>query len=474
MDNTTLQQQYQQTLENTIGMSQRKRNEYMRSQGAGQNSNVPSQWSSRGAEGFRGAGFQETPDQSSLSNIYNPSYVEGGQEKFGTYSSNSKYYQPMLDMQKGMRDYDVAKEQYNQQQNQYKQKQQDQQNTIDDLYSMITASTADWQDRWSAGLASLQKYVPMGFIPGKNNGDWIWTSGMPWEQGILANNQAVDEQGRRTWDYGYVPEMSDNDKFLAQYQDDGWAKIFQNANRDPNGYKVVQDPNGSKYALFNDGKRVDDWDNNFAKYTGGYWLNSNGSPRGVTYNPLGGFYESDFDHKASGFAKAFQTATMATLGAMFGGAGGALAGGTGLGASVASGVGAALPNAVATGANTGDWGKALTGLASGALAGGMSNSLSPYIKGGLSEMFGDTLSGQTINSLTKAGTGAATGVASKGLSNILSNNKFGQNIGMSAMSGALAGLGGLFTPKGGKVADYENLANTLGKVGTAIYKNRKG
>lgn len=426
MAGTTLEQQYQQTLQNTIGQSQKKRNEYMRMQGQSSSSNVPTQWEQRGSEGFRGAGWQDSASQSSLDNVYNPSYIEGGQERFGTYSNNSAYYQPMLDMQKGMRDYDDAQAKYkqqldqynqqlaayNQQQQQYKDQQASLQSTIDDLYSRITSSTADYQNRYGPGLESLKKYVPMGFVPGKNNGDWQWYSNDPINLRVSPN---VDSEGTP---YGDFEEPS----------------------------------------LYEKGS--------------GYWLHSNGSPRGVTYSPSIGIGESDFDHKATGFNKWMPALTMTTLGGMFGAAGG-LIGGTGLAGSVGSGMGAALPSAIATGANTGDWGKALTQLGAGAISGGLTRGLSPYIKDGLGSLFGDTLSQQTLNGLTKAGTGAATGIVSKGISNALSKNKFGKDMGISAVGGALAGLGGLFTPQGGNVADYETLASTLGKIGTAAYKARR-
>ena len=58
-----LAQQYDQTLQETIGQSQRERNKALRQaqeQGTSQLSNVPgsSNWADRGASGFRGAGFK--------------------------------------------------------------------------------------------------------------------------------------------------------------------------------------------------------------------------------------------------------------------------------------------------------------------------------------------------------------------------------------------------------------------------------
>ena len=81
MTGTTLEQQYQQTLQNTIGQSQKKRNEYMRMQGQSGSSNVPTQWEQRGSEGFRGAGWQDSTSQSSLDNSYpNPLIYKNTEE----------------------------------------------------------------------------------------------------------------------------------------------------------------------------------------------------------------------------------------------------------------------------------------------------------------------------------------------------------------------------------------------------------
>lgn len=98
-----LAQQYDQTLQETIGRSQRDRNRILRQQqeqGTNQLSNVPgsSSWSDRGTAGFRGAGFQEvnnvptidTDTQQSLGNLFGD-YTEGGKAQHGFYGNINPY-----------------------------------------------------------------------------------------------------------------------------------------------------------------------------------------------------------------------------------------------------------------------------------------------------------------------------------------------------------------------------------------------
>lgn len=461
-----LQSQYNQTLQNTIGQSQAERLRQTRQQQSVANTD----WQQRGvADGAkRYAGFQEinpsampnmsTETRSFISPLLG-TYSEGGKQVEGYYGSDNPYTQGGLESLLSKQGYARApsslgeqfksvglklpnaygQDYYNashedvgnrisayQQQNALRQQQQAQQTAkqkqIDDLYSLVTASTADWQSRYAPAKASIEKYTGYGFTPGQNNGEWKWTQGMPWEQGILNNNRYIDDStGLATWNFGYVPEMSANDRFLAQYQDDGWWAIAQNANRDPNGYKVVENADGTKTAYYNNGKVVQDWDKNSAKHLGGYWLNSNGSNRGVTYNPLIGFGESDFDHAATGFNKWMPAITMTALGGMFGAAGGALAGTAG------QAVGSAIPSTIQTGASTGDWGKALSTGGVNALAGGLGGAYG----GDLAKILG--LSGST-------GTNIAKGLIS-GTVNTL---------GKSALGGSL---------------DYKNaLTNTLSNI----------
>ena len=99
---STLAEQYNKTLQSTIGQSQRQRQQALR-QSQGQSSSDPStDWAARQASGFRGAGFQPV----SLSNVpqqqiqatkdtFGPStaggYTEGGQTLEGYYGSTNPY-----------------------------------------------------------------------------------------------------------------------------------------------------------------------------------------------------------------------------------------------------------------------------------------------------------------------------------------------------------------------------------------------
>ena len=404
-----LQSQYNQTLQNTIGQSQAERLRQTRQQQSIANTD----WQQRGVgEGAkRMAGFQEV-NPSAMPNMSDETrsfiqpllgnYQEGGKQVEGYYGSDNPYTQGGLESLLGKQGYARAPTSLSEQfksvglklPNAYGQDyynadyerlgsrlpttsqqtiQAARQQQIDDLYKLVTSSTADWQSRYAPAKASIEKYTGYGFTPGQNNGDWIW------HQGTIADNTSFgaptifdENTGLRYWDYGYVPEMSANDRFLAQYQEDGWGYIAQNARRDPNGYKVVENADKTKTAYYNNGKVVQDWDKNSAKHVGGYWLNSNGSPRGLNYHPLLGFGESDFDSAPKGFAKFMPALTMTALGAMFGGAGSMLGGGAGtVGGAVGQGIGAAIPSTLQTGASTGDWGKALGTGGVSALAGGL-------------------------------------------------------------------------------------------------------
>jgi len=100
---TSLAEQYNKTLQSTLGMSQQERQRSMRSAPSQVASTDPSMdWAARQASGFRGAGFQPV----SLSNVpqqqiqatkdtFGPStaggYVEGGQNLEGYYGQTNPY-----------------------------------------------------------------------------------------------------------------------------------------------------------------------------------------------------------------------------------------------------------------------------------------------------------------------------------------------------------------------------------------------
>lgn len=412
---------------------------------------------------------------------------------------------------------------YNQQQQQGGQGQQGaavnpNQALIDELYSGVTSSTADWQSRYAPAKESIEKYVGYGFVPGQDRGDWYWNAGDPGiGNTMMGVRPEIDEAtGLRTWNNGYVPEMSANDKFLAGYQDDGWGSIIQNQNRDPNGYKIVEQADGTKTAIYNSGKTVKDWDKNSGKHTGGFWLNKDkNNPMGITFNPLLGYGYSAFDSPKKGLGKIMPALTMAALGAITGGAASAAMGaGSGALGGAATGVASAFPSALSTGLNTGDWGKAATSLGLGALGGGLSTfapqlgsalglegslgkavgqglisggvnaagaglqgaSLSDALKRGLSSGISGAGAGYLGNLATEAmgggnlakvlsriGVGAGVG----GLNALLNNQGFVQGLSQGALGGgigALAGVGGDFARNQGYGGTYNmamNFANPI-------------
>lgn len=380
-----LQSQYNQTLQNTIGQSQAERLRQTRQQQSIANTD----WQQRGVgEGAkRMAGFQEvnpsamphmSGDTRSFIQPLLGNYQEGGKQVEGYYGSDNPYTQGGLEsllskqgyarapsslgeqfksvglklpnaygqdyynashedvgnkisayqneqatkraeyerqlsqynQQKAA--YDQQKTLYDQQQAQLQAQQASRQSLIDELYSKVTSSTADWQSRYAPAKASIEKYTGYGFTPGKSSNEWQWYSNDP-------------------------------------------INLRTHPNTDMDGNPYGEDVNDSPY-----------------EKGSGYWLNSNGSPRGVNYSPLGGFWESDFDHAATGFNKWMPAITMTALGAMFGGAGALAGGGAGtVGGAVGQGIGAAIPSTIQTGASTGDWGKALSTGGINALAGGL-------------------------------------------------------------------------------------------------------
>jgi len=475
-----LQSQYNQTLQNTIGQSQAERLRQTRQQQSIANTD----WQQRGVgEGAkRMAGFQEV-NPSAMPNMSDETrsfiqpllgnYQEGGKQVEGYYGSDNPYTQGGLESLLGKRGYarapsslgeqfksvglklpnaygqdyynasheDVGNKisQYQQQMSQQQQQaalQSQRQQLIDELYGKVTASTADWQNRYAPAKASIEKYVGYGFKPGENNGDWIWQSNDPIELG-------------------------------------GPPRDMEGAPYDPDYEK-------NKFAdhLYTPGS--------------GYWLNKDKkNPMGVTYDPMLGFGYSAFDSEKSGIGKIMPAVTLGVLGSIFGGAGALIGGGSGtVGGAIGQGIGGALPSTIQTGASTGDWGKALGTGGVSALAGGLggvygkdlgnalglSGKLSSSVGNGLISSAvntaGGALLGNKINTqntlantlssmaspylgdLTKnaiGGTGgdifggAVGGFSGNALKNILQGKSLDIGTALSTLQGAAGGLGKLFS-----------------------------
>ena len=403
-----LQSQYNQTLQNTIGQSQAERLRQTRQQQSIANTD----WQQRGvADGAkRYAGFQEI-NPSAMPNMSNETrsfiqpllgnYQEGGRQVEGYYGKDNPYTQPGLENLLGQQGYARAPTSLSEQfkssglklPNAYGQDyynadyerlgsrlpttsqqtiQADRQKQMDDLYKLVTASTADWQNRYAPAKASIEKYVGYGFKPGENNGDWIWQSNDPIELG-------------------------------------GPPRDMEGAPYDPDYEK-------NKFA------------NHLYTPGSGYWLNKDKkNPMGVTYDPMLGFGYSAFDSEKSGIGKIMPAVTLGVLGSIFGGAGALIGGGSGtVGGAIGQGIGGALPSTIQTGASTGDWGKALSTGGINALAGGLGGAYGGDLAKtlGLSGTTGTNIAkgliSGTVNTLGKSALGGSLDYKNA-LTNTLSN-----------------------------------------------------
>ena len=448
-----LQSQYNQTLQNTIGQSQSERLRQTRQQQSIANTD----WQQRGVgEGAkRMAGFQEV-NPSEMPNMSGDTrsfiqpllgnYQEGGKQVEGYYGSDNPYTQGGLESLLGKQGYarapsslgeqfksvglklpnaygqdyynasheDVGNKisQYQQQQMPQQQQQAElqsqRQQLLDELYGIAANFTTDYQSL-SPAKSSIDVFTGYGFKPGENNKDWIWQQG---NRAVLIGAGADpvydDSTGRRVWNYGYEEDNSDSPG--------DFFGISIKPQKDPYGYKVIENADGTKTAIYNSGKTVNDWDKNSGKYIGGRWLSTDEkNPMGVTYHPSLGYNYTAFDSKPTGFNKIMPTLTMAGLGAIFGGAGLLAGGGSGtVGGAIGQGIGSALPSTLQTGVSTGDWGKALG-------TGGIS-----ALAGGLGGTYGGDL-GQALGLSGKIASGVGSGLISSAVNTTggaLMGNKF--------------------------------------------------
>jgi len=351
-----LQTQYDKTLQNTIGQSQRQRNEALRQSQSG-----PTDWEQRGVSGFRGAGYNEVnpstmPVMDDTTRGYLApilgTYQEGGKNREGYYGSINPYtVEGALKYANtaGFTDADSTLQQQAKEAGQ----------TLPSIFGHTLANQAarTWGGdyaNWKASQGNKQQQGPFtGFTPGQDNGDWKW------QEGAGPGGSLVHLFGGG----------GDNAKWAQEYRD-------------------VVSPVGS-----------------------GTWFNDKDPMHGIDYRPEQGYNYTQYDSAATGFNKYMPTLTMAALGAMTGGAGYASMGGAtgGAGALAGQAIGAAIPTTMQTGLTTGDWGNALK---SGALSGAGSFLGGAYGKG-LGEAM--NLSGQTAANVGKGLIGAGTNLAGNAL-----------------------------------------------------------
>jgi len=198
LQNMDLQTQYDKTLQNTIGQSQRQRNEAIRQSQGG-----VTDWEQRGASGFRGAGFNEVNPSTmpamdeTTRGFLAPvlgTYQEGGQNKEGFYGDTNPYSLEGALKYAGKAGYTGADSTLQQQAKETGQ-------ALPSLFGHTLANDAartwgkdygNWktqqaeaqrqyeeqQRQYEAQLAQQQQSSG-GFTPGQDNGDWKWQAGVP-------------------------------------------------------------------------------------------------------------------------------------------------------------------------------------------------------------------------------------------------------------------------------------------------------
>jgi hypothetical protein len=363
-----LQTQYDQTLQNTIGKSQRDRLQDIRKQQTLANTD----WSQRGVgqDAHRFAGFQEV-NPSSMPNMSDETrsfikpllgtYQEGGRDVEGYYGKDNPYTQTGLESLLSQQGYARAPSSIEDQfksvglklpnaygQNYYNAKLEGIGNEIS-KYKQQEQIQRQQADPW-------YKYTSQGFVPGQDvqlgNGDyWRWQAGAPQYTGLLINNERIDPEK----DQNYLDSLNNYNMGLLTEK--------------PVARQLTQDEQTAN----------DVFDYYNAKYPegSGIWFYNKGGKefgdQGLEYSPTTGYSMQTYDSPAKGFNKFMPALTMASLGAMFGGAGYASMGGATGGAGALSGqaIGAAIPTTMQTGLTTGDWGKALESGGISALSGGL-------------------------------------------------------------------------------------------------------
>lgn len=436
-----LQSQYNQTLQNTIGQSQSERLRQTRQQQSLANTD----WSQRGVgEGAkRMAGFQEV-NPSQMPNMSGDTrsfiqpllgnYQEGGKQVEGYYGKDNPYTQGGLETILTGQGYARAPSSLGEQfksvglklpnaygQDYYNASHEDVGNKISAYHQEVAAKQQQYnQQQEAARQTQLAMYSdPYGAAKAS---DYYSTrvKGIEQELSELSGHTMysdMDDMFRTTGQVSDLqrqlpllqklsikaPDLADTKAWNDMLYDRVTLSTADYADRYPAAKASIEKYGG--YG-FRPGYSYGDWQwmpyesgaDSPYEAGSGRWLNSNGSNRGLNYSPSGGFWESDFDHAATGFNKFMPAITMTALGAMFGGAGALAGGGSGtVGGAMGQGIGAAIPSTVQTGVTTGDWGKALS-------TGGL-NALS----GGLGGAYGGDLA-NALGLSGKVGTGVAQGL----------------------------------------------------------------
>lgn len=436
-----LQAQYEQTLQNTIGKSQRERLQDTRKQQTLANTD----WSQRGVgQGAqRMAGFQEV-NPSSMPNMSDETrsfikpllgtYQEGGQNVEGFYGKDNPYTQGGLESILTGQGYARAPTGLAEQfksvglklPNAYGQ------DYYNAQHESIGNDISKYQQQLQAQQAQVRqptnKYEAAGFIPGQDNGDWLWAD---------SRNEMIKALSGRQLPTQIGPSSLGGDQNIIPV----------------NSWEDVLGTNTGGEVKMADGA--------------GRWINPGLPNYNIGYTKDKGYEDIHAVMKNMPMGKIVKPVVMGAM-------------------SLANPAFGAMVSTMSSGLNNGDWGNALlkgamsygAGELAGAYGGdlanatGMSNSVAQGAirtglntlgnaalgnglnwKSGLANLAGSALGsgvGDVVNNSIGGDLGSILGGASRSftsgaISDYLKGNKPGINTAIDTLTGAAGGLGGLFS-----------------------------
>jgi len=431
-----LQSQYNQTLQNTLGQSQQERLRNLRRENSQDLGSTD--WAKRGVSGQRFAGFNEV-DPTNMPSMDQDTrtflkpllgtYQEGGRDREGYYGATNPYTSEgalSLTKQAG---YDLADSSLQKNFDQVEQKlpsvfghklanqyQRDLGKYVDD-YNANYPKYLEQQKQQSLANSFSKlpggEYYSMGFVPGQDNGDWIWQAGAG-PKGATMELDYADNLDRRM-----------AEEAQSHYGTDGgggiWLQDYTNANQNSASFGGGADnpfygPIQEKSQTQLEKEWRDEYRSWISPENSGRWTHKGGDPYGVLdYRPEGS--------KAAGydFRKWEKPGFMGTyfptvLNAIF---------------SAVNPIAGAVMSTARSGLNGGDWGKA---LGQGALS---------YAGSQLGAKYGGDVGGAlnfTGDLAKNVGAGIiGTGVGTAG--GMLNGQSFGDALKGGLVSGVAGGLG---------------------------------
>jgi len=487
---SSLAEQYNKTLQSTIGQSQQERQRAMRSAPSQVASTDPSvDWASRQASGFRGAGFNEVnsayvpnmdTETASYMKPFMGNYQEAGKTQQGFYGDVNPYTEQGADkifkdsgykLAAGQEDpgYQAAgfdlptifgKNTY------YKDFDFTQKSGVDSYLGQqgfkdlglasslgldtikntpeVTDNLARVKDNlYAKNNLNLENYRFAPTAPAKNY-DYLWSSiqapsvRQTHPDSVSKALAAKVDEAKKYASAGFIPGQSTNGwdyKYgtfagKGSYPADTWSKGSDTIYYTPSaGYNSIHNM-GGREAWLDDLKGI----GTVASIIGGIVLPG----LGTSWAGLAG-------NAAGNAGVTLPSLSTTSLG---------LSGGT---ATLAD---AALSKAISSGVSAGmSGGNVLQSTLRGGiggLAGGVGGELSKLFGGYVGDMTGNADIGNIVSNVTGS-------VGGQGLANLLMNNKFGANMGQAAIQGGMASLGNIFAPKG----STPQLVKQMNKVGTS-------